>query len=74
MLLLSCPMDQNLGIFHDTRMGKSWAGGKFLSFNTSQLTRGEYENPNAHSGLRLLNDEQRSFYRLAVEQVAVDAR
>ena len=29
---------------------------------------GEYNNPGAHSGLRLLDDEQRPFYRLAVEQ------
>eukprot|EP00438_Fugacium_kawagutii_P009189 Skav234281 [mRNA] locus=scaffold2271:7000:9362:+ [translate_table: standard] len=32
------------------------------------VTKGEYNNPNAHSGLRLLSDDQRGFYRLAVEQ------
>jgi hypothetical protein len=29
---------------------------------------GEYSNPNVHSGLRLMKEEQRAFFRLAVQQ------
>jgi len=29
---------------------------------------GQYDNPNAHGGLRLMKDDQRGFYRLAVQQ------
>mmetsp|Transcript_6319 Transcript_6319/g.17600 ORF Transcript_6319/g.17600 Transcript_6319/m.17600 type:complete len:336 (-) Transcript_6319:98-1105(-) len=32
---------------------------------------GEYNNPSAHSGLRLMDDDARDFYRLAVKQAEV---
>ena len=37
-------------------------------------TGGEVGNFKAHSGLRLLDDRQRSFYRLAVEQAGAGCR
>jgi len=46
-----------------------WAVG--LNCCTGQLTGymcGEYSNPEAHSGLRLMDDSKRAFYRLAVQQ------
>ncbi|CAE7562616.1 unnamed protein product [Symbiodinium pilosum] len=46
-----------------------WAiGVDCCSVNAADFHCGEARNPAAHSGLRLLDSEHRSFYRLAVEQ------
>mmetsp|Transcript_146177 Transcript_146177/g.207224 ORF Transcript_146177/g.207224 Transcript_146177/m.207224 type:complete len:309 (+) Transcript_146177:84-1010(+) len=46
-----------------------WAiGMDCCSVNAADFHCGEVGNSKAHSGLRLLDDRQRSFYRLAVEQ------
>lgn len=49
-----------------------WAVGTNCCFGSSGASYhcGEYNNPSAHSGLRLMDDEKRSYFRLAVEQAA----
>lgn len=46
-----------------------WAVGKNCCSGTqSDFRCGEFNNPHAKSGLRLMKDDQRAFYRLAVQQ------
>lgn len=46
-----------------------WAvGTNCCSGVSSDFRCGEYMNPHAHSGLRLVREDQRAFYRLAVQQ------
>lgn len=46
-----------------------WAVGKdCCSVSSSDFRCGAYDNPLARSGIRILSDEDRRFYRLAVEQ------
>lgn len=46
-----------------------WAvGTNCCSGDFSDFSCGEFDNPKAHSGVRLLEDESRAFYRLAVQQ------
>jgi len=46
-----------------------WAVGlNCCTGNMNDFTCGEYNNPAARGGLRLLRDDQRAFYRLAVQQ------
>lgn len=48
-----------------------WAVGlNCCEGNTANFHCGAYDNPNAHQGLRLLRDDQRSYYRLAVQQAS----
>lgn len=48
-----------------------WAVGKDCCTSNSfggDFRCGAYNNPKAHAGLRLMRDEERAFYRLAVQQ------
>jgi len=46
-----------------------WAVGlNCCSSSASDFQCGEYQNPHARSGLRLMRDDQRPFFRLAVQQ------
>jgi len=48
-----------------------WAVGLgCCSSNSDDFHCGEYNNPKAHGGLRMMRDDQRAFYRLAVEQAS----
>ena len=64
----------NAADFH-CGMGLGWAScllplSHGRSARAARALAGEVGNSKAHSGLRLLDDRQRSFYRLAVEQAA----
>lgn len=56
-------MRTELGNYDFWAVGIDCCGGHLTDF-----TCGDYNNPAAHSGLRLLADDERSFYRLAVQQ------
>merc|ERR1719468_423930 len=46
-----------------------WAVGiNCCSANVADFHCGDYNNPQAHQGLRLLKDSQRAFFRLAIQQ------
>eukprot|EP00913_Durusdinium_trenchii_P034938 g32681.t1 len=46
-----------------------WAVGlNCCGSSTGAFQCGEYNNPKAHAGLRLMQEEQRPFFRLAVQQ------
>lgn len=46
-----------------------WAvGTNCCSGHTADFACGEFNNPMAHSGLRLMRDDQRPYFRLALEQ------
>jgi len=45
-----------------------WAVGTNCCTDTGEFHCGDFHNPHAHAGLRLMRDEQRAFFRLAVQQ------
>jgi len=45
-----------------------WAVGKNCCSGAMDFRCGEFNNPKARSGLRLMSDDSRAFYRLAVQQ------
>jgi len=45
-----------------------WAVGVNCCGDKGDFKCGEYNNPNAHAGLRVMRDDQRDFFRLAVQQ------
>lgn len=53
----------------ETQSFDFWAVGKdCCSLSAPDFRCGEYSNPQARSGIRVLGDTERQFYRLAVEQ------
>merc|ERR1719487_3180586 len=59
-------------VINQTRNASSfdfWAVGlNCCSGRPGDFNCGEYNNPHASSGLRVMRDDQREFYRLAVKQ------
>jgi len=57
------------GASNDTKSFDFWAvGTNCCSAHSKDFKCGEYNNANVHKGLRLMDDSQRSFYRLAVKE------
>lgn len=55
--------NQNMSTYDFWAVGKNCCSGHGPDFSC-----GEVSNPNAHSGLRLMREEQRAYFRLAVQQ------